>query len=159
MKSVFRIVLALIFCAGFSVTARADIDQHCLSLCKANGGASSVCLTQCTFANSDSTSQVSIGTGVLSRPITSNGKVFAAPVPSQDLVLPKPQKSQPPEASKDYACVKDCLQNGGQYHLCNDRCMRSSCEVGSTQCKDLRGVAPLQVLPSTAVPLSTSIPR
>ena len=146
---------------GFSLPARADIDQHCLSVCKSSGVASSNCLAQCTY---DLPQQVPGTKNPLATPQAQSGKVFTAPVPTDELVLPKPQKSSLPQPTKDYACVKQCQQNGGQYQLCNDRCTRADCDVGSTLCRDLRGVAPEQALPGlpptnlNGLPLSTAAP-
>ncbi len=104
-------------------------------------------LLQVNFGNSyNSVSTIGTGTegSMYMRP--QNDNVFQAPTPSEEITVGSSHPAAP-EGSKDYHCVAECLRNGGQYQLCTDRCTRSTCPVGSTECKDLRGITHDQALP------------
>ena len=131
----------LIFIAAaillWALPARADIDQRCLNLCVANGDSGGNCLPKCTYNESSAKHSNAIpNAAAMAAPDPHN--VFSAPKPAGDIMLPTHTAKQNAH-SKDYVCINQCLQQGGQYDLCNKTCTRSDCPPGDGRCTDLRG--------------------
>jgi hypothetical protein len=172
MRKVF-FILVLIAATMTVAPARADIDQRCLGLCINSGKSSTQCLEQCAYGRDAQPKTGMEPTGHNAKavkppppPSEMSHEVFKAPVPSNETILPPKHASMSAQPSKDYHCVTACMQKGGQYSLCSDRCTRVSCEAGSPLCKDLRGSVPKSVMTNPAltpgagaVPVSSSAPQ
>jgi hypothetical protein len=158
----------LIAALGIAAPSWADLDQHCLSLCKSSGRLATQCLTQCTYdVNAQSPPSATGQAGNEVKPVTPpagtpSHNVFNAPAPSEELILPPKHTSSAPQPSIDYHCAAQCMKSGGQYKLCNDSCTRVECAAGSPQCKDLRGFVPNSVMTMTGstapAPIPSSVP-
>jgi hypothetical protein len=149
-----RMKFIVLIVAAFSVMlfadpARANIDQHCLSLCVASGENSSSCMDKCVYQSQEEKPKSNAIPNAASKSLTDPHNVLHAPVPTGDLLLPTKQKKQAKPRSKDYVCLNACLQNGGQYALCNKTCTRAECTTGDPTCNDLMGRAASPLAPTT----------
>lgn len=133
--------LSSFFCIAFcglllmATPAYADLDQKCLSQCFSGGNSSASCLPFCTY-NLKPTQLQPNAPGVI---IGQSHKLLEAPVPSSELLLSSPAVGKAP--SKDYACVNQCVKDGWQYNLCEQRCTKKQCGPGDVHCKDLTGIS------------------
>jgi hypothetical protein len=120
---------------GVVVPAKADTDQRCLSLCINNGGAASTCMPQCTY------NETPHDAGASKINTLSPHDVLQAPTPAEGVLLLPTHKAAAPIADKDYVCLNQCLQDGGQYDRCSKTCTKTGCTIGSGACSDLVGKA------------------
>jgi hypothetical protein len=173
MKAIFYRAVLVFLLLGFATPSQADTDQHCLSLCISGGASGPACLAQCTYnkprlapaQNSQTTGQNSLSSSLPASTTTDiNGmplplppnragmthNVLTAPQPlAGDVIISAPSAAKA-APDKDYTCVMQCLKNGEQYQQCNQRCTKVSCPTGSSQCKDLLGLAPTSTPPLAA---------
>ena len=145
-RILFALVLTLI--AGFVIPAQADTDYRCLNVCVDSGKAAIDCRDQCTYNPAIPNTKKA--------PAPQGHKIFEAPQPFNGIVL---DSSNPAEAGnlnskivainpahkkggasgKDYQCIKQCLQGGLQYQLCDQSCTKSDCRPGSAICRGTEG--------------------
>jgi hypothetical protein len=144
-----QLVLITLFAALWAAPAHADVDQRCLSLCVSDGGSGNSCLQKCTYNDPLAKPR----TNAIPNP-SANGSadphnVLEAPKPMGGEILMPTHKAKQTTHSKDYTCINQCLQQGGQYDLCSKTCTRADCPPGDSRCQDLLG-ATTSAFPSSA---------
>jgi hypothetical protein len=125
------VLAALVFSLAWP--AWADTDYRCLNTCLTAGGGNG-CLHQCSYGQTTAP--------VAHKTATNVHKQFDPIVPTGGDTVLAPHHVKPPAPSKDYHCVAQCLQAGGQYNLCNENCTKRGCGAGGITCKDLTGALP-----------------
>jgi hypothetical protein len=152
MKQIGFLFLLLAF-ALCALPAVAAIDQHCLSLCIAGGTNSSNCMDKCTYDVEKEKSRSKAIPNPAAKNLADPHNVLEAPRPAGDEIM-LPSKKQPLHKthSKDYVCLNNCLQGGGQYDLCSKSCVRQDCPVGDPSCNNLLGnTNPVVPTPNTSI--------
>jgi hypothetical protein len=99
-------------------SARADLDQLCLKNCVASGASSNVCLPQCTYGQTATTTSKTA-------PNLAPHRILKAPVPVGNTII-MGHKPTPIPPTKDYACLQQCLHDGATYGLCDQRCTKTA---------------------------------
>jgi hypothetical protein len=118
VKNVFAGFLIVLFVAGlYAKTVRADTDYRCLNECINGGKTASVCMPRCTYEPNAPEKKPS-------NKATSTHRQFSAPVPSEQLVINRPNHKAVDDQGKDYRCVLECAQSGQQYQFCEQRCVK-----------------------------------
>lgn len=110
-----RFAFALL--ALWALPAFADMDYHCLSDCKNDGGSTPQCMTQCTYAPPLAKTDAA-------KPDGTTHKEFVAPVPvgSQVVVTPMVQMPVGSSLTTNFSCVQACMKQNLQSSLCQERC-------------------------------------
>jgi hypothetical protein len=132
-------ILLLILSAIWPLAAKADIDQRCLNLCIANGESGTTCLPKCTYNESHSKQHSNAIPNAAATQAPDPHNVFTAPKPTDGEIIMPQHTAKKNNASKDYICINQCLQQGGQFDLCNKSCTRTDCPPGDARCTDLLG--------------------
>jgi hypothetical protein len=147
MKRVLCGLVLILSAVGFgAVPAWADLDQRCLSQCVNGGGFAAKCLPECTYNDAQKSGKSSDTLA------TSTHDVFVAPKPAGNEILLPAQAAKNLGPDKDYACVNQCLHDGGQYDRCSQHCTKRSCTLGGNGCTGLPGAASSKPPASTAGP-------
>ncbi len=110
-----RLTIAF-FVVALATPVWADTDYQCLNSCVNSGETSAKCLQKCSYKNSKNEAE--------NRTAKRKGyEQFAAPVPTKKIILPNSMSKSGVKSNKDYACFDQCLKQGLQYQLCEEKCV------------------------------------
>lgn len=115
MRNKFDSLIVGMLVAGLSAPAWADTDYQCLNACVNGGETSPACMTRCSYKTS--------GAETSNRNVKRKGyEQFSVPVPTNKIVVPNAKDNNVSNTRKDFACFDQCLKQGLQYQLCEEKC-------------------------------------
>ncbi|MGE3624545.1 MAG: hypothetical protein AB7H77_11845 [Bdellovibrionales bacterium] len=128
-------MLALIL--TWALPAMADIDHRCLNQCINQGKPASACMPECTYNEMKNAKRLKSAGPYGGAP---DYNVLEPVRPYEGLLVPG-KNAKSARTEKDYVCMKECLQNNGQYQRCSQTCKKQDCLSNNAGCSSLGGTS------------------